>query len=133
MLSATKRIIGSAAADRVFFNAALKAASSVPSRNYLPGRNWQYLSGISLRDGIADVPASAPSIYSSRREKCGVIVMNRSKVGCCIWMTDGVVQQFVKQGILYHISEERSECSSFWLHSDRFSLKATSTWAPPSS
>ena len=133
MLSATKRIIGSAAADRVFFNAALKAASSVPSRNYLPGRNWEYLSGISLRDGIADVPASAPSIYSSRREKCGVIVMNRSKVGRGPYAAHGVVQQFVKQGILYHLSEERSECSSVLSDSDRFSLRATSTWVPSSS
>ena len=113
MLSATKRILGSAAATRVFFNATLKAAIAGPSRNYLPGRNWEYLGGISLRDGIADVPASAPSIYSSRREKCGVIVMNRSKVGGAGGVAKRVVQQFVKQGILYHISEERSECSSF--------------------
>lgn len=49
-------------------------------RAYSPGRNWKMISGINLQDGIADVPETAEPVYSSRREKLGVIALNRSKV-----------------------------------------------------
>ena len=62
-------------------------------RAYSPGRNWKMISGINLRDGIADVPGTADPVYSSRREKLGVISLNRPKV------------PFLKVVIIYLVSK----------------------------
>ena len=64
----------------ILANVAKKTMGRGFIRAYSPGRNWKMIGGINLRDGIADVPSTADPVYSSRREKLGVISLNRPKV-----------------------------------------------------
>ena len=81
MLSATKRIASSTLSGRNFTGIARGMVSKGFIRSYIPGRNWIVAGGISLHNGIAEVPETCGSVYSSRKTKCGVIVLNRPKVG----------------------------------------------------
>ena len=84
MLSATKRVVGSAFSNSTFIKIARGRVSKGFVRSYIPGRSWKVVGGINLHNGVADIPESSDPIYSSRRKKCGVIVLNRPKVdsGC---------------------------------------------------
>ena len=92
MLSATKRIASSTLSGRNFTGTARGMVLKGFIRCYIPGRNWTIAGGISFQNGIAKVPESCGSVYSSRKTKCGVIVLNRPKVDhvsafpyCVVW------------------------------------------------
>lgn len=80
MLSATKRIASSTLSSGNFIGMARGRVLKGFIRSYIPGRNWKVAGGISLHNGIAEVPETCGSVYSSRKTKCGVIVLNRPKV-----------------------------------------------------
>lgn len=80
MLSLNRLLVNSAKGCRDLTNAAKRTLSGISARSYMAGRNWVEFQGLQIRKGAAELPNSAPFIYSTRKGRCGVIVFHPTSV-----------------------------------------------------
>ena len=83
MLSISRNVFDSVLKRGVEMNAFKSILTRGVARNYMPGTNWPIFGGISMSDGNIEIPKSVGPLYSCRKEKCGVIVINNQRV--CVY------------------------------------------------
>lgn len=57
-------------------------------RNFASAHNVPLAGGIHISDGVIDLPKEVGPIYSSRKEKCGVIALNNQRV---FFLNSGII------------------------------------------
>ena len=80
MLSIQKQVVNSTLSSRLLMNSIKSIVSYGPLRTFASVHSIPLAGGIHISDGVIDLPKAVGPIYSSRKEKCGVIALNNKRV-----------------------------------------------------
>lgn len=80
LLSISQNMLGSVYKSGIITTSIKSIVSRSSIRTYMAGTDWPLAGGIHMENGNIILPPQVGPLYSSRKGKCGVVVINNHKV-----------------------------------------------------